>query len=121
MHMFWTCSKLCTFWLYIFENFSGVFGKILESSPFIALLLHKHLTNLINMLIFCCLLARRLILFKWKDPNPPTHHHWIREVMSHLKMEKIRHRVRGSTGTFYNIWQPFLTFVEGMEAGNMAI
>ncbi len=58
-----------------------------------------------------------LILFKRKDSIPPTHSHWMRED---LKLEKIRHTIRGSFGTFYNIWQPFLTFFEGMEADNMA-
>ena len=104
----------------------GVLGKVVEPSPLIALFsvapedasLSK---REVNMLAFCSLLARRLILFKWKDPIPPTHSHWIREVMCHLKLEKIRYTVRGSTETFYNIWQPFFTFVEGMEADNMTM
>lgn len=126
LHMFWTCPRLYMFWLNIFETFSGILGKVVEPSPLIALFgvapedasLSK---REVNMVAFCSLLARRLILFKWKDPIPPTHSHWIREVMCHLKLEKIRYTVRGSTEKFYNIWQPFFTFVEGMEADNMTM
>ena len=95
LHMFWTCPRLYMFWLDIFETFSWILGKVVEPSPLIALFsvapedasLSK---REVNMLAFCSLLARRLILFKWKDPIPPTHSHWIREVMCHLKLEKIR-------------------------------
>lgn len=34
--------------------------------------------------------------------------HWVREVMCHLKLEKIRYTVSGATNKFYKIWQPFL-------------
>lgn len=34
-----------------------------------------------KMLAFCTLLARRLILFKWRDPLPHTFLHWIKEIM----------------------------------------
>ncbi len=126
LHMFWTCPRLYMFWTDFFETFSGVFGEVVEPSPFLALfgvapentLLN---TREVNMLAFGSLLARRLILFKWKDPIPPIHSHWIREVMGHLKLEKIRHTIRGSIGTFYITWQPFLTFVKEMDAHNMTM
>lgn len=100
------------FWTNIFETFSGLFGQVVEPSPFIALfgVAHENTSftkSKIKILAFCSLLARRLILIKWKDPLPPTFSQWIREVMYHLKLEKMRYAVRGSTGAFYNIWQPF--------------
>ena len=63
----------------------------------------------------------RLILFRWKDPAPPAYGHWVREVMCHLKLEKIRYTVRGATGKFYRIWQPFLSFVSDMDADSIVM
>ena len=70
----------------------------------------------LSMMAFCSLLARRLILFKWKDALPPTYGQWIREVMSHVHLEKIRYTVRGSSKKFYVIWQPLISFVEATAA-----
>ncbi len=42
-----------------------------------------------KILAFSFLLARRAILLKWKNPLPPTHIQWIREMMSCLYLEKI--------------------------------
>ena len=41
--------------------------------------------------------------------------------MYHIKLEKIRYTIRGSAKTFYNVWQPFLMFVEDMEANNTVL
>ena len=125
-HMFWTCPKLCTFWQPIFETFSKIFAKKLAPSPFIALFgvtqIDSHLEMWERtMVAFCSLLARRLILLKWKDPAPPTYSHWVRETMNHIKLEKIRYTIRGSTRKFFNIWQPFLMFVEDMEADKIIL
>lgn len=124
LHMFWTCPKLHMFWKTIFEIFSKIFGKAVEPTPFIALFgVPPEDTSFrwweASMLAFCSFLARRLILFKWKDPIPPTYSHWIKEVMYHIKLEKIRYTVRGSTRKFFTIWQPFLTFFEDMESDSM--
>lgn len=100
LHMFWTCPehKLCTFWQSIFETFSRIFGNRLAPSPFIALFgvaqMGSHLEVWERtMLAFCSLLARRLILLKWKDRTPPTYSHWIKEIMYHIKLEKIRYTI----------------------------
>lgn len=74
-----------------------------------------------NVVAFCTLLARRLILFRWKDPLPPSYFHWIRETMQHLKLEKIRYSLQGSVLKFYATWQPFLAFVDQMEAENVIL
>lgn len=126
LHMFWTCPKLYTYWVNIFETFSKTFGERIEPSPFIALfgvapeniIINKRMNT---VLAFGSLLARRLILFKWKDPTPPTHTHWIRESMGQLKLEKIRHTIKGSTEKFYNIWQPFLTVIADMDAAKVVM
>ena len=55
--------------------------------------LSKHHSDFIA---FSTLLARRLILFVWKLTTPPSHSHWVREVMAFLKLEKIRCTIQGS-------------------------
>ncbi|CAB1433678.1 unnamed protein product [Pleuronectes platessa] len=37
---------------------------------------------------FVSLLARRLILLRWRDASSPNHAQWLEEIMSCLKLEK---------------------------------
>lgn len=60
---------------------------------------------------FVTLLARRLILLKWKSRTPPSHIHWIRDVLNFAKLEKIRHLLRGSQAKFSKTWDPFFEYV----------
>jgi len=123
LHMFWTCPRLYIFWQSIFDAFSGICGKTIHPSPLISLFgvppveisLSKCNTN---MIAFGSLLARRLILSKWKDSHPPAYGHWIREVMCHIHLEKVRYTIRGSVEKFYSTWQPFISFVENVAAAN---
>ena len=60
------------------DTLSKVLGQPLDHSPYIALFgtvpPEMSLNNIKgNVLAFCTLLARRLILFKWKEPLPPTY------------------------------------------------
>jgi len=89
LHMFWTCPRLYNYWQSIFNTFSKIIEKPIDPSPFIALFgvtpQGVHLDKYeCNMIAFCTLLARRLILFRWKDPLPPTHSLWIKEIMQHI-------------------------------------
>lgn len=98
-------------------------GKIIDPTPLMSLFgvapVDTPLTgSYMNMMAFCSLLARRLILSKWKDSVHPTYGQWIREVMCHFHLEKIRYTIRGSTRKFYATWQPFISFVEGMAVTN---
>ncbi|CAB1449412.1 unnamed protein product [Pleuronectes platessa] len=43
---------------------------------------------------FVSLLARRLILLRWRDASSPTHAQWLEEIMSCLKLEKEKERER---------------------------
>ena len=126
LHMFWTCPKLLHFWQSIFKTFSKILMEPIDPSPLSALFgVTPQAVNLSssksNVVAFCTLLARRLILFRWKDPFPPTYSHWIREIMEYLKLEKIRYSLQGSVLKFYATWQPFLTFVDQMEAENVTL
>ena len=65
-----------------------------------------------QMMAFSTLLARRLILCNWKSSAPPSHSRWVREVLSVLKLERIRCTIQGSVKKFQDIWYPFLDYFE---------
>ena len=123
--MFWTCSKLQNFWKNIFDTFSKICGFAVSPCPFIAIFgvtLDNHLSKAQRSLIsFSVLLARRRILLNWKDVHPPVYGLWVRDVMYYIQLEKIRHTLKGSVQTFYDIWKPFLTYFEGVEAKDIAV
>ncbi len=51
-------------------------------------------------LAFTTLLARRLILLKWKHVSPSSCDTWIKEVFTCIKLENIRLSLTGSLKTF---------------------
>lgn len=76
-HMFWLCPKLEDFWKSIFKFISDTLGTVIEPDAMISVFgivpQHYHLNqNNKSLIAFTTLLARRQILFKWKDKSPPT-------------------------------------------------
>ena len=92
-HMFWSCSKLESFWLYIFDTLSRAYGYVIAPNSLSAVFGIAPLTgapkNLKQALAFTTLLARRLILLNWKLPIPPARSRWVTEVLHNLKLEKL--------------------------------
>ena len=111
---FWHCPKLSTYWNLIFGTLSDVFKMVIEPDPMIAIFgvagkNNKNLTEVkFNMTKCVTLLARRLILLHLKSPQPPSGTQWLREVMQHLKLEKLRHTIHGPSDKFDQIWKPFI-------------
>lgn len=74
-HMFWLCPKL-EFWKKIFESYKQIYGIPIDPDPLMGIFgvvtegidLRKDIQSVIA---FTTLLARRLILFKWKRVDPP--------------------------------------------------
>lgn len=123
-HMFWFCPKLTDFWQTIFKFFSDLLGISIEPLPMIAIfgVVPRDICPTRhgkNMIAFAMLLARRLILLKWKDRSPPTFKQWIRDLLHHLTLEKIRYATRGCALNFYSIWQPVLDQLEKMDASDI--
>ncbi len=58
-------------------------------------------------LAFTTLLARRLIVLKWKHVSPPSFDTWLKEVFT-IKLENMRLSLTGSLKTFDKVWRPFL-------------
>lgn len=116
-HMFWTCAALEEFWSLIFKTISDCLNKKVAPCPFIALFGTSRVTLTLSKseadcIAFVTLLARRLILLRWKGASPPTFTHWISDVLYFLKLEKLKHSLRGSSKNFYKIWSPFLNYIK---------
>ena len=117
-HMFWSCLKLTGFWRQIFDTLSTVLDIDLNPEPCTVLFGSPPLTkpqlpaSKRRVLAFTTLLARRLILFKWKHVLPPSHNSWLREVLTHIKLEKVRFSLAGSDNAFNKTWQPFLEYLD---------
>lgn len=120
VHMFWTCPALFSFWESVFDSFSAITSINIDPSPLIGLFgvlppdceLPFYFSELIA---FLSLLARRCILLQWKSPQPPSHTQWIKDALFFVKLEKIKHSLRGSVVKFSNIWLPFLEHVKSLR------
>ncbi|CAI5671647.1 unnamed protein product [Oreochromis niloticus] len=116
VHMFWSCSKLSAFWRNIFDTLSQAYGQTVPPNPLSAIFGIPPDSNLSGplkqALAFTTLLARRLILLKWKLPHPPTHDQWVRDVLFNLKLEKLKFSLKGFIREFNKIWKSFLLLVD---------
>lgn len=124
-HMFCLCPKLAPFWTGIFKTFSYMCNTAVDANPLTLLFgvvtqETRITTDQAEAVAFSTLLARRLILFSWKKAAPPSHKRWVEEVMSHLKLEQLKHTTRGSIAKYYKVWQPFLSYFEN-EFSNIEI
>ena len=123
-HMFWSCRDLSRFWDAIFKVFSYICNRNIDPNPITAIFgvisnqfdLNSYQTNAVA---FCSLLARKLILLKWKDAHPPFFIQWVREVMMCPQIENLRYCLRGSQNKYYKTWGPFITYVEKLPFVNV--
>lgn len=116
-HMFWLCPKLHTFWQAIFKTISFMCKRNIDpcfitalfgvGSPDTPITTHQA-----NAIAFVTLLARCLILFNWKKAAPSSHKRWVEDVMSHLKLEHLKHTVSDSIQKYIVTWQPFPLYFE---------
>ena len=114
-HMFWSCPRLVEYWQSFFNVISEILGVKLDPSPSIAIFgIPEEGTRLNtrqkNIVSFASLIARRRILLLWKNQLPPSNISWLQDLMSFLKLEKIKFAVRGSTEQFYKHWQPLISY-----------
>lgn len=118
-HMFWSCTALGTFWGSVFEAISHVCNRTVDPNPFTTVFgvlpNRQGLTSAQKSAVaFLSLMARRLILRKWKDVQPPSFIQWVREMMLSLQMEYLRYSLQGSTNKYQKTWAPFISYVEGL-------
>ena len=117
--MFWSCPNLETFWTEVFDSISRAYGLVIDPNPLSAIFGvppdNGQPVVMKRALAFTTLLARRLILFKWKHTSPPTHNRWIKEVLYNIKLEKLRFSIKGSAETFERTWNPLLLYLEALS------
>ena len=117
IHMFWDCPKLLDYWK--FDMLSRTTDEHLEPSAFLALfgVVTQNFVlnnNKLRLLSFATLIARRQILIRWKECNPPTFAQWVRDMLYFIKLEKIRYSVKESADKLMLIWQPFLSRLDAL-------
>ena len=69
-----------------------------------------------TVVTFTTLLAQRLILLNWKGPKSPSHTRWLKDVMYHLKLEKMKYSLRGNVREFYSTWGSFMDYFDEVSA-----
>lgn len=119
-HMFYLCPGLKKIWVQYFSIMSKVFEVNIQPCPLIAIFGVSEPSLALNssqkdVIAFTSLLARRFSLLQWKSTKSPSISHWLRDVMSLLKLEKIKYTLRGCTAKFYNKWQPFISHFNNLE------
>ena len=103
-HIFWTCTKLSTFWTEIFEALKIIFRQNLIEDARIALLgiipegfdgrAKKYLLQILTTAAIKC------ITVKWLKPDPPTYNMWTEKVWEIYQMEQITYSSRLQKQTF---------------------
>ena len=104
-HMSWTCLRLTNFWSDIFQTFKQAFNTNLEPNPLTALFGLPQTKNLPSttqrVMAFTILLARVIILLKWKYVSSLSHNSWLCEILQCLQLEKLRFSQKGSLTAFH--------------------
>lgn len=121
VHMFWSCPSLYRFWKDLFASISRIVGRTIEPNPLTAIFGAPPSTvpstsSEAEVIGFVTLLARRLILLRWKSPHAPSHTLWIKDVLNLLKLERIRSCLRGSIEDFHRKWEPFFVYVAELKS-----
>lgn len=119
-HMFWSCPGLATFWSEIFQTLNTAYNTTVVPEPLLALFgvsLQPFASGVMqHVLAFTTLLARRLILLKWKCVQPPSHNRWVKELLLSIRLEKLRFSLKGSLDSFEKTWRPFLNHIESLTS-----
>ena len=116
VHTFILCSKLASFWKGVFDTIGMAYKTTIPLDPLLAIFgvspapLHPICLN--RVFSFSTLLARKIILLKWKDPIAPTLLSWKYELVASIKLEKLRHSLRDSQISFESTWGPLQLLLE---------
>ncbi len=112
-HIFWSCPEVSEFWKGVFRLYSHTFENEINVDADLAIFgcSDQALTwpqNQQLSLVFGMVLAKRMILMEWKSTLPPSFFKWLAEMVSALKLERLRFSRAGRLKMFDKIWGPFL-------------
>lgn len=68
----------------------------------------------LEVMAFTSIIARRHLLLHWKSTTAPSNTQWLDEVMSFLKVEKIKYSRSGCLSKFGGRWQPLLELFQNI-------
>ena len=123
-HTLWFCPSLYGYWSKVFDILACVLEQTISPSPFIALFgvvpptvpLSSYKADFVA---FITLVARRLILLRWKSSNAPSFSCLIKDILYFMKMEKIRYSIKGSTRRFTKTWGYLSSYIEDLNLSSM--
>ena len=124
-HTLWSCPSLHEYWSKVFDILSDVLELTISPSPFTALFgvlpptvpLSSYKADFVA---FITLVARRLILLRWKSSNAPSFSSLIKDILSFMKIEKIRNTIKGSTRRFYKTWGCLSNYIDNLNLPSVA-
>lgn len=119
-HAFFSCPKVASHWSDVFNVLSRIFLITLSLEPLLIILgtseLFRKLTSAQQRFISYSLInAKKLLLMSWKGPAIPTDKMWLRDLSITLHLERIRYLLKDNLSGFYNIWQPFIDFLQSVS------
>uniref|UniRef100_A0A3P8SZA0 Reverse transcriptase domain-containing protein n=1 Tax=Amphiprion percula TaxID=161767 RepID=A0A3P8SZA0_AMPPE len=114
-HIFWTCTKLKTFWEDVFKALEMIFHQKFTKDPTVALLgltpvgidgrAKKYLLQILITAALKC------ITIKWLKPDPPTYSSWTEKVLEIYHMERMTYTLRLQKEKFMKRWNPAITIL----------
>lgn len=108
IHVVWSCPVIQQFWSEVVDVINSVGNLHIQMNPIILLLgvcdnlisnTHKRL-----FVFYTSFYARKTILIKWKQPDPPTVSQWKALVNSTLPLYKLTYINRKCPKKFSKIW-----------------
>ena len=120
IHMFWKCTHLNSFWKNIYKYTSEILQKDILPDPRISVLgdvemLKEFCKDERKSILLITTAAKKCILTKWKDNQPPTLKQWWRELLSYSTSEKIMYNVKGKPMKFDRVWGRIINNIRNIE------
>uniref|UniRef100_H3A336 Reverse transcriptase zinc-binding domain-containing protein n=1 Tax=Latimeria chalumnae TaxID=7897 RepID=H3A336_LATCH len=120
IHMFWNCNQVKVFWKKVLKFCSKVLDREVPVDESLCLL-HKnpwdiesdtHKDNFL-WLILAIATAKRVICRHWKDKSGPNFTEWQKTLVEVAEYERTIYKLRDKLSTYEEIWEPFLSHLEG--------
>ncbi len=112
LHSFWTCCNLHKYWTDIFDLLSKVYKKDIVPDPMIAIFGVISVPSVSSYerqgISLFMVLAKRLILQRWKLDIVPTFDVLLSELAGIIHIEKLRFIGNDKLDIFWKIWKPVL-------------
>lgn len=108
IHVVWSCPVIQQFWLEVVEVINSAANLNVQVNPIILLLgvCDNLIPNVHNRLFvfYASFYARKTILLKWKQPDPPTVSQWKAFINAVLPLYKLTYINRKCPKKFSKIW-----------------